>query len=1192
VGFAFNALALETPKQSLSFKENKGQISDQFYKPRPDVLFSGTDGKINFHLRNNGISYQLSRVDSWTKKDIRKMPGVKREEDVPEQITMYRVDINWLNASKKSIIKKSEPLPGYDNYYLEVCPNGAINVQSYKQITYQDLYKGIDLKWYEKNGNLKYDYIVSPGSDYHQIQFEIKGAEKISLNDKGQLILKTPLGEIVEESPLVTQNGKILSAKWIFKNNVVSFDIKNVDASQSLIIDPLVRLWGTYYGGTDLDAFWYCLSDAANNVYASGLAESLNNIASVGAYQTVYGGAGSSFWQGDAMLVKFDPNGVRLWGTYFGGAGSDFTHMLHIDLAGDISLVGMTSTTNSAVMATPGAHQTLFGGGTSWGDAFVAKFDVSGSRIWSTYYGGTGDEWAIGISGDATGNLYISLESSTPSGPAIASPGAYQISSGGGMDAVLAKFNSAGVRQWGTFYGGTGFDNALGCATDAAGNTYIVGQTASPNAIASPGSHQTGFGGFNDGYIAKFDPSGNRLWATYYGGTGNDHMIYVAIGGSGNVYVTGSTSTPGGTIMATPGSHQPNYNGGGSDCFLAKFTPLGSRVWSTYYGGNSIDQYAFVSVSSSESIYISGETATASGTEIATPCTYQLTNGGGGRDAFLAKFNASGVREWGTFYGGQGTEDWGTCSVNSLGEVYICGRTSTPTSTVIADPASHQPSHGGGASPIWDGYLVKFDGCKSAVMPNTTSPPDMTVCIGENTQLTTTMSVCGLNWFDAPGGNVIGTNTIYATPNLSFNTTFYIGDISCGTPDTLTPVEVTVTPLPNMGTIVSSTVLCAGGLSTLTAVGAMTYTWLPVQVIGSVLTVTASSTTIYSVTGFDGSCYNSTTVTVEAVPFATLNLNYQQNPTCFGTTVSLSASGAQTYSWYPPGILSASSGSLVNTVPLQNNSTFTVVGFNSSGPVTCSTSSSFFVNVLPQIVASISPSTEVCEGSKTTLAATGGNTYSWLGQNIEDPVQSIVVVTPTASGIYQANVSYNNICPVTATVFVKVNPKPNVFAGNDTTINIGDPVFISANGNGILKWISGENIGCVDCPSTHVLPYTKSCYVVEATDTKGCKAQDDVCIEIINDYAVYIPNTFTPNGDDVNDIFYVYGFGIKDYKMTIYDRWGIKLFTSTDQTQGWNGIYNGEICEQGTYIYYVEFTPYKGKHEIRPGHVNIIRGKP
>ena len=146
----------------ISFTENKGQIHDQNYKPRPDVLFGGESNGLVFRLRNNGISYQLNRIDSWKKReDPVVMKGHPKNFDtslVPDQSTIYRLDINWLNANTQATIQKGKAYEGYNNYYLESCPNGALKVKSFEDITYQNIYNGIDLKWYQKNGQLKYDY--------------------------------------------------------------------------------------------------------------------------------------------------------------------------------------------------------------------------------------------------------------------------------------------------------------------------------------------------------------------------------------------------------------------------------------------------------------------------------------------------------------------------------------------------------------------------------------------------------------------------------------------------------------------------------------------------------------------------------------------------------------------------------------------------------------------------------------------------------------------------------------------------------------------------------------------------------------------------------------------------------------------------------------------------------------------------
>ena len=427
----------------LSFTENKGQIHDQNYNPRPDILFAGGDGNFVFHLKNNGISCQLNKIDTWKEeKDFpKKKTGFENIEGqtklVADQTTIYRLDLNWLNANINAELIKQNPIEGFNNYYLENCLNGVLNVKSYQQITYQNIYNGIDLKWYQKEGALEYDYIVSAGADYKQIQIEIKGADEITLNNKGELIFKTPLGDIIEQAPLVKQNGKTLKSKWVIKNEILSFEIENINKKEAFVIDPVVRVWGTYYGGSGVDAGWNCTTDAAGNVYMSGYTASTSGIATAGAHQTVFGGGGG---YGDAFLVKFNSSGTRQWGTYYGGSGVDAGWNCNTDAAGNVYIAGSTESTSG--IATAGSHQTVFGGGV-W-DAFLVKFNSSGQRQWGTYYGGSGSEYGLSCTTDATGNVYLAGQTSSNTG--IATAGAHQTVYGGGVwDAFLVKFNGASV---------------------------------------------------------------------------------------------------------------------------------------------------------------------------------------------------------------------------------------------------------------------------------------------------------------------------------------------------------------------------------------------------------------------------------------------------------------------------------------------------------------------------------------------------------------------------------------------------------------------------------------------------------------------------------------------------------------------------------------------------------------------------
>jgi Secretion system C-terminal sorting domain/SprB repeat len=209
----------------------------------------------------------------------------------------------------------------------------------------------------------------------------------------------------------------------------------------------------------------------------------------------------------------------------------------------------------------------VYGGGTA--DAFLTKFDGNGQRLWSTFYGGTGADYAKACMTDASGNVYLSGYTLSPN--AMASPGSFQsVFGGGNNDGFLVQFNSGGVRQWGTYYGDVNGDIIYNCTVDGAGNCYILGSSSSPNNIATAGSYQSTYGGGNnDAFVASFASSGNRQWATYYGGTSDDRAYWASTDLSGNIYFAGSTSSPNG--ISSVSAWQTSYGGAPSDAFIAKF---------------------------------------------------------------------------------------------------------------------------------------------------------------------------------------------------------------------------------------------------------------------------------------------------------------------------------------------------------------------------------------------------------------------------------------------------------------------------------------------------------------------------------------------------------------------------------------------------------------------------------------------
>ncbi len=208
----------------------------------------------------------------------------------------------------------------------------------------------------------------------------------------------------------------------------------------------------------------------------------------------------------DAFLAMFDAGGTRTWGTYFGGTGLEIANGVACDpVSGALAIVGNTSSVN--FIASSNVHQTAFGG---IQDAFVASFDQTGNRLWSTYYGGTQFDYGEDVSFDPFSNVAVTGGTFSPSG--IASTFSSQPAIGGDYDAYIALLNPLGQRLAGTYFGGTFYDYATGIAVDrSAGQIFISGHTTSlgfygAGGIVSAGAAQTTYGGGTyDAFISKFE---------------------------------------------------------------------------------------------------------------------------------------------------------------------------------------------------------------------------------------------------------------------------------------------------------------------------------------------------------------------------------------------------------------------------------------------------------------------------------------------------------------------------------------------------------------------------------------------------------------------------------------------------------------------------------------------------------------
>jgi hypothetical protein len=280
---------------------------------------------------------------------------------------------------------------------------------------------------------------------------------------------------------------------------------------------------------------------------------------------------------------------------------------------------------------------------------YSGTLTIDPSVLWATYYGSTDDDVIFRVVRSSGGDIYSTGITNSVTG--MATSGAHQTIEAGSDDAFLTRHDNAGNLLWATYYGGSANDRGWESAIDPAGNIYICGRTGSSSGIATSGSHQPSLTGLTDGFLAKFNSSGSRIWATYYGGYDWETASGVTCDASGNVYLVGQTSST--SNIASFGAWQTMV-AGGDDGFIAKFTSAGVRVWGTYCGGPNNDEFYRAVVDGSGNIYLGGMGTSPSG--IASAGAHQTVYGGGVKDAIFAKFSSTGSRLWCTYFGGSGDD--------------------------------------------------------------------------------------------------------------------------------------------------------------------------------------------------------------------------------------------------------------------------------------------------------------------------------------------------------------------------------------------------------------------------------------------------------------------------------------------------------------------------------------------------------
>ena len=416
--------------------------------------------------------------------------------------------------------------------------------------------------------------------------------------------------------------------------------------------------WSTYMGGSGYDGGNGIAVDDAGNVYVTGRTDSSGWVS--GGFDTTYNGSGD-YEGGDAFVAKLSSSGAHLWSTYLGGDSDDYGSDISVYCAGKKSWVFVTGTTHSYGWVSGGFDTTYNGG---W-DGFVVVLSESGAHIWSTYLGGSKNDYGEGIAVGDAGNIFVTGR--TASSGWIS--GGFDTTYDGAGDAFVVELSGNGAHLWSTYLGGNSFDSGQDIAMDDTGNVFVAGTTDSSGWVLN--GFDTTLNGDRDAFVAVLSGDGTaHLWSTYLGGIDNDTGYGIAVDGAGNVFVTGYTASSG----WVSGGFDTTYNGGDRDAFVAVLSGDGTaHLWSTYLGGTGNDTGHGITVDGAGNVFVTGGTESSGWVSGGFNTAYP-----GRKMAFVAELSETGAHLWSTYLGGS-DYDWGDgITVDKAGNVFVTGYTGSP----------------------------------------------------------------------------------------------------------------------------------------------------------------------------------------------------------------------------------------------------------------------------------------------------------------------------------------------------------------------------------------------------------------------------------------------------------------------------------------------------------------------------------
>lgn len=630
----------------------------------------------------------------------------KNDTSVANNDSASRVDMKFVGSNSNQKIRPLDKRDEYYNFFAPQCPQGRGKVPNYDRLISMNVWNGVDIVYGSNLEGLKYYFVCKPvggGSSAPSIDLYYEGADSVKVGASGELIIYTPLGNIVQPK----------AAAW------------QLDASgnySSLGWQPTYTILGTNeVGFTSFGSF--------NSALPIVIAVDRGNTAFIPPTNWNENNVWSTFMKGDQPVDI--------------GLGSTMRQN------GDLLITGTTmGGLNEIFPTTPNAWDGSFNG---LQDVFVTDFDSNNDMVWSTFIGGYSDEVGYDVKERLSSNIILFGNTSSDNFPMYTPGSAYQVNVNvaGDYDYYLCELTFAGdFILWSTYFGGDDreFVNwGRHLDIDASDNMYISGYTESnattegfPIHTLTGAYNQTTFGGGGgDGFVAKFSAGRTLVWSTFYGGNNYDQVDALQVDGS-DIYISGTTATTstnttcsantsGGFPICNGGYYQSAHQGGGNDGFIARFNSSCALTWSTFYGGNGYESHVLLS-SANGKVYLVGSTATSTGQTSLNQCSPSTTGafptcdpGGGatfnnsnagGNDIFIAEFNSSNQLQWSTFYGGTGNETPNCTTIDGSGNLFIGGLVNGGFSSVAVNHGNNyywQQYNADGSGSTTDGLIIEID---------------------------------------------------------------------------------------------------------------------------------------------------------------------------------------------------------------------------------------------------------------------------------------------------------------------------------------------------------------------------------------------------------------------------------------------------------------------------------------------------